>query len=356
MAAQDWRFTQLTGDRESLTLTGWSAPFGRPRKGAVVVDELRLRDSETYYAGNPFPTRHIFGTRQEPWTLKGRWMDTVLGLGGAKEKADDWKKFVNASQPVRVQWGSLLSFRGLITGLKTTYEGTSDFEWELTIKIDSDDDLKTTRKLNGTLRQPKDIAQEVSDNLFDTAAGFPVPSATKFKPSEVLGAMREDFIESLDGFVSSVNGPSAELLRVADEVRSFDQATSGELKRLRGGSSQIRTAYLELSDTVEANGSGDILFTRTADGDIAYASFAANSSILGDQTLALLSDMDRQAEIAERGSVQTTIVAQTNASWESLSSEAYGSADGADKIRQANGAKFGEKPVTGRSYVIPKNG
>lgn len=356
MAALDWRFTQLAGDRESLTLTGWSAPFGRPRKGAVVVDELRLRDSETFYAGNPVPTRHIFGTRQEPWTLSGRWMDSELGLGGAREKHEDWKKFVNDSQPVSVKWGQLLSFRGLITGLKAEYEGEGDVKWEMTIKIDSDDDLKTTRFLNATLRQPKDIAKDVNAALFDTTAGFPVPSSTKFKPSQVLGALREDFVEGLDSFVSAVNEPAAELSRVAGEIDDFTQATSGELKRLRGGSEQIRTAYLNLSDTVEANDSAGILFTRTADSDISYAAFAANSTVLGDQTLSLLADMDLQAEIAERGNTQTTIVAQTNSSWESLSTAAYGGPDGADKIRQSNGARFGEKPVTGRAYVIPKNG
>jgi len=131
MAASPWTFTQLGGAQKTLTLEGWSAPFGRPRKGAVVAEEVSWRASETYYQGSVTPTRHDFGDRLEPWTLKGRWMDQVLGPGGANARALDWKLFHADHQRIAIRWGEIVAYKGVLSKLKLERESSAHIAWSM---------------------------------------------------------------------------------------------------------------------------------------------------------------------------------------------------------------------------------
>jgi hypothetical protein len=67
MTTGAWRFEQLAGDKKTLILAGYSAPFGRPRQKAVVRDKVQIREKTTRYPGSSGPpTRHIFGDDYEP--------------------------------------------------------------------------------------------------------------------------------------------------------------------------------------------------------------------------------------------------------------------------------------------------
>jgi hypothetical protein len=70
-------------------------------------------------------------------------------------------------------------------------------------------------------------------------------------------------------------------------------------------------------------------------------------------TLGLLEQMDRQALIAQRGSVNKSYQARTGDTWESVSVLFYGGLDGATLIKNANGIRLGQEPVPGMTYQIP---
>jgi hypothetical protein len=69
--------------------------------------------------------------------------------------------------------------------------------------------------------------------------------------------------------------------------------------------------------------------------------------------LALMAALDKQAEIAERGKLQSSYVAQLGDSWESISMKFFGAPDKAQSIRDANGAKYGAQPYPGSTLKIP---
>lgn len=350
--ANGWVFEQLGGDKRTITLLGHNAPFGRPRKSPVVADELRIRHKATYYGGNRAPSRLIFGWKHEPWTLHGRWMDAQLGgPGTAMSMARKMRQFVADEQQVAIRWGDILAFRGLIARIKTGREGPGDVAWELEVEIDQDEDLDRPRE--GPT--PMNIAQVAKAVDRELAAWLAVaPTAPKGRDLfGTLGAIKEDFLDTVDSLVSAVNTPSAMLLKVSEEGSSLASATTSSLSRLKGGVTQLQTAILNLEDAFGTRSQDDILYLRSAESDVTWQSQRAAGDAQSTEILAMLADMDRQIEIAQRGQSNSSIVGEANDSWEALATRAGGSPDDADKVRAANGARYGELPVAGRQYVIP---
>src|SRR5262245_13842563 len=110
-----WRFEQLAGDRKVIELSGWAAPLGRPRQGAVVRDGIQIRKAETFYPeSDAGPTRHVFGRRYMPWELRGRFRDRADGVDFAKHQTEMLKAFVADAQLCRISWGDILSGVGFI--------------------------------------------------------------------------------------------------------------------------------------------------------------------------------------------------------------------------------------------------
>src|SRR5689334_12257383 len=138
MATKPWLIQQTTGDRKQFLLSGRFAPHGRPRKGAVVVEEEKLRQQEVFYTNSPRPTRHIFGTKHEPWELKGRFQDHVLGPRGAMNKKQELQKFFRDQQPVLVRWGDIVAYEGILSGIKFEVEAEYDIAYTIHISVDAD--------------------------------------------------------------------------------------------------------------------------------------------------------------------------------------------------------------------------
>jgi len=95
MATENWILTPIRGDSATVVLSGYSAPFGRPRQKAVVKEIIKSRVQTTNYPGRLLPTRHSFGIMYEPIELTGRWMTKMLpDQQTAAEVADSVRNFV----------------------------------------------------------------------------------------------------------------------------------------------------------------------------------------------------------------------------------------------------------------------
>ena len=138
-APKDWTFVQLGPPNKTMTLSGYSAPFGRQRQKAVVRDAVTIRESTTYYAGaSGPPTRHVFGNKLEQWELTGRFMDPAAGSGYAKTQTDYVKQFVLDAQPVEIRWGDIVGARGFIKSFDPGRESEFQVEWKMTVLVDED--------------------------------------------------------------------------------------------------------------------------------------------------------------------------------------------------------------------------
>jgi hypothetical protein len=341
--SKPWRFTQTGGARKVLSLEGQSAPHGRPRASPVVEDEIALRDTAVYYPGNPRPTRHLFGEIHTDWTLTGRFSDAFLGPGGARAKAHEVKAFLAEEQQVRIEWGDILAATGLLRKFKPGRESEAEIAWTLTVGIDSDDSLTTVRA-PGAPSPPGASLGALAQKL----GAFDV---TLTRPRDL--GIKTDFFDQLDGLVSMLGGLTAGVVSVAHSIDDFEQAAAGELNRLRAAIRQLHTATLELHATLESAENDFAFDTTPATSEAAWHSARAEAVANAFAVSALLADADRELDVLAGGQIQTTHAVSSGDSWESLSSRYYGGPGHADRLRKANGARYGEKPTPGRVLQIP---
>lgn len=346
MATKEWRFTQLGSQQKTLVLAGRSAPFGRPRQKPVVSDGIRLRAQRVYYPDKAGPpTTHIFGIAYPDWELNGRFADKFLGAGETKRLIGEWQAFLADGQELLITWGDILTARGILEEFVPGRE--SEFESSYAIKLFIDEELGVLPPAPGAFTVPgaSELCAALQKELASGAASIPnAPNAGDLKPS---------FLDSLDDLVSSINTFSASLVRIAGEFDTFASGTMDQLERLRSGVVQIRTAVNRVRGTIDTTTNDAALLSRSADMDVLWFSARADIEVSTLRSLALLDEIDRQAEIAQRGRAMTIYVARGGDSWESIARQFYGGADKAGQIRDANGVRYGEIPTPGRSYQIP---
>lgn len=340
-----WKFTQLSPELKSFTLSGANAPHGRPRRGAVVTDGFGLRQKETYYQGNTPPDRHVFGEISDHITLTCRWMDKNLGgAGGAKKQVAYVKQFIRDAQRIRIEWGDIVTFTGLMLHIEAARESEAEIVVKLVIAIDSDDGLPPLRPPEPTTN-PKDITAQMlglETNLHGTADvpdDLPLPTS---------------FLDTIDNAISAIGSATASLLSVANDIDEFETANASELNRLRAAIGQVRTAALTIRGALDDASCDFAVNHGSASSQTAWAQQREEDRATLIAILLLLSQMDADAEIALRGGLQKTARARSGDTWEQLSTQHYGSPDQADALRQANAARFGEKPQPGRVLHIPR--
>lgn len=346
MPTKDWFFQQQRGQRRSLSLAGRSAPHGRPRRGAIVTDAIKLRLDRVYYPDSGgAPTTHVFGAAWEPWELKGRFGDAWLGPGGTKEAIANWQQFVLDAQPVLVSWGDVISAEGIVTKFTPGRESEYESTYTLEIEIDEQPGLAATFVMR-VAPAPSELALEIQNELTGGIGGIPsLPNAGDLKPS---------FLDSLEDLVSDINSYSAALITIANDFDSFVSGTIDQLERLRSGVAQTRTALNKLRSTLETTENDAALLARDAELEVLWFASRSDIDVSTTRTLALLDELDRQAEIAQRGRGATVYVARTQDTWEGISRLFFGGPEAAGRIRDANGVRYGETPIPGRSYQIPE--
>lgn len=343
--AQAWTFEQLGGEKKILTLSGWGAPFGRPRQKAVTREKIVLRHTATRYHGQSTPTRHIFGHHWEDGQrLNGRWMDKDLGPGGTNDQIDNWQTFVSDEQPVRISWGAIVSYVGLIESLEIGRESEAEATWDLAFLIDTRDGIKARTNPSGSGDASLLARQLAQENPIFSGAAQKIKSSADWQP---------DVLDALDSLFSNVAAASAALNKISNEIQTFETASISVLQRFRGAIHQFKTASLALRDAVDSYEIHKALFTRQADADIQWFLFRSQADVDFMLMQDLLADADKQAELAERGRATTSYVAKIGDTWESISNIVYGGPSGANKIRQANGIRYGQLPVPGTTYQIP---
>ena len=336
-----WTFTQLGGDRKELTLTGYDAPFGRPRQHAVVRKGIKIRQRTVRYPGSDGPpTRHVFGDEWHEWELSGRFRDAFGGHGHALRRVDEVTRFVQDKQSVAIRWGNVLACTGFLAEFDPGIESEGEVEWKLKVLIDEDATVQVKR--------PDDVVDLDAALKKVTAlllAEVPkLPSMPDLKPS---------FLDAIDGLISSINGSIGSVIAAANAVSNIEKATMGEIQRLRAGVRQLRTAVLTLKNAYASAQEDALLLRRAPLADIDVLGARAKSDVALTKAAADLADADRKAAIAERGKLTTIVTARAGDTWESLASRYLGSAGKADALRSINGVRGGQKPVPGRSYKVP---
>ncbi|MDB4994875.1 MAG: hypothetical protein JWM74_2307, partial [Myxococcaceae bacterium] len=258
---------------------------------------------------------------------------------------NEWLAYVEDGQEVLITWGDVLTARGLVHKFLPGRE--SEFETAYTIEIHIDEELGVLPPAAGAFADPgaSALCEALQREVASGIGGLPkLPNAGDLKPS---------FLDSLDDLVSSVNGFSASLLAISNEFDTFVSGTLDQLDRLRAGVAQMRTAVLKIRGTIDTSSNEATMLARSADSDILWFSARANNDVGTLRILALLDEIDRQSEIAQRGRVLAIYIARAGDSWESIARQFYGGPQSAGKIRDANGVKYGETPTPGRSYSVP---
>lgn len=344
-----WVFLQMEPPGKTLRLEGASAPHGRPRKKPIMDTEFELRQSETYYAGQRIPTRHITGDKESPMILVGRFSDRVLGEGGANEKRLDFKEFWAQGRSTMVTWGQIVSYLCMPGKAKFGIESESEISYELELKVDADADLVVGPPRPTMTFSPKASIPSIKA-LEENVRRFTVP------PRAGLPELNPAFFDALADLVSKFNSASAELLAAAAYVDDVSTAASANVKRLLGGIHQYQTALARIDQTIASFAVDAVVAVRSSRTEIDwYTNRAAAQSAIADLR-ATLSDTRRDAVAATRGASYRAIIAKQADTWESIASRELGGPGAAIAIRDANGAMFGEQPISGRRVLIPLDG
>lgn len=346
-----WEFRQVrppNGAQQAkvITLNSYQAPFGRLRKAPVMDTEFMLRETEVYYAGLRTPTRLIFGDKEEPIVLKGRWSDKYLGQGGANDLALRFKQFVADSIQCTIKWGQIVAYTGLPYRLRIGREDGSNLTWELSIKVDADLALlKVVPTLDGVPQSVNTSASNITSDLSQFVSGV--------ENNAIVDDLNPNFLEQLASLLAAIRNAEANFYDATQNVQDYASATRDQLNQITGAITQLRTGIVNLQDAIDTVTLAGITFVRTADVDFEWFSYKSNSDLVSDSVLYQLATMDRQCLIAERGQNQVTTLAVEGDTWEIISIRVYGQADGANTLRQANGATYGQQPTPGFAYVVP---
>lgn len=340
-----WQFEQLEGEKKTLVLSGWAAPFGRPRQGAVVRKAIKWRSERTYYPGGKNSTRHLFGLAFPDLELNGRFRSGPLGGdGAAQKKMEEVLAFVADGQPVRFAWGGFVVGTGFIVefdpGIEgATIKGASEVEWKMLVEVDDYPGLQkgkapvrakppydywfALRSLSGTIRQDLEGLALVGDVM------------------DLIGSV-------LDQLTGAIN----EVTSIVDTLAEWKNGTFAQLNRIRGAAQNVILFGTNLRELVEQTKQDALAFNaRTQELSTLATQASVISQIRAMSTTAR--DVDAEADRAIIGKLKTTYVAQDGDTWESISTKFFGDSGRANDIRDANLAGPGEQIRPGREYLIP---
>lgn len=336
-----WTFRQLGGEGKILQVAGYAAPFGRPRKDPVVKELIKLRVQTTRYPGSKdSPTRHGFGSGWEPMELKGRWMTRHLleSSQTAESMADDWTSFVRDEQTIRMSWGNIVSYTGIIEELELGRESPDEIAWRMTVLVDKRDDA------------PHVIVSTTTESLIDVD-GL-VSSVNKLERPE-LPEMSLSPAEALDFLFGQLKQYTGFLSDIANQFNSIEKATFSSIQSFRGIIANFESALVTMKDVVMNTEIDAIMAVRRAESDIAWYKYQLEFDVESLFLSSILADIERTLELQTKTHVNRQVVAIDNDDWEKLSTRATGGPEHASAIREANGIRYGQLPDPGNTYLIP---
>ena len=339
-------FTQLAGEKRSLVLDGYAAPFGRARQRALFTEVIDCTVQTTIYPGSKGkPTRHIFSSHWEPMELSGRWMTRWLpGEIVADLYARVWTQFVRDQQPIQMAWGNIVSYKGFIQRLEMARESEHDIAWKMTVLVDQRDDAQTA----WAVKVSKDILPDlrVIEGVFTSVEG----RAKKLEPD-----LEPDFFDDLETLIGSLRSYTKILNDAAYQFQFITSRSFAAIQSFRGAIKNVESTFVSLRLLVLNTQLDAALLVRRASADFNYWAFQNDLDIKTITGLAMLKDMERRALLEARSANSDTrlIQAQDQDTWERLAFRAGLGIDQAAKLRDANGIRFGDLPQAGELYVVP---
>lgn len=338
---QPWIIRQLRGDL-TVTLAGYAAPFGRPRKGAVVEEVVEVRQEPTRYGGVDAPTRHVFGLQREPLVLHGRWMDSALGgPGTARAQRNLVRDILKAQRPVLVTWGPVLAVEGLLSKLTCGWESQHECTWELEIEVDYNEDDTPVATI---------VARPVSDHVNQLIEIFGL--AKDAVEGDNGYGLKLPLQDNLALLLNAILQPIADLRALADELKSIKDGTIGQLRRLRAGINTLRQTFATFRGLFETASLAQALDVTSPDQEIRLQSKQAETGLAITEAFAVIAELDRQARRSEVQRIKLIVTGKPGDTWESLAVASYGDASRAKELRDTNDAGA-EHPVPGETYIIP---
>lgn len=343
MASGMVRFLQIEGaSPKALELEGHAAPHGRPRKEAVAETESRTRMATVRLPGTDVPVRHIFGGLNEPIKMKGRFRDSLGGLGFAKAKHDEVQSFFDDHRLCEVIWDDLLDVHGIMTGYRRGIESPSEFTYEIEVEVDRDLLAGHVSQVP-SVKAPADLTNQIMAALKLKDSLPKEPAALKGSVADLLG-----------GLVGVVNSATGALVQASNDIDSFATATVTQLQRFRAGLAQARVAVQNLRGTYDSLVITDALMNESADQSQPFWDLQSAWAASSLEALRLMAAASREAAIAEQGTILAFHTAAVGETWESISKRWFdGSAARAGDIRAANGGPQGD-PVPGTTYLVPR--
>lgn len=356
-----WNFSQIGGQQKSTSLQGWQAPFGRARHGHIVNAGVTTHRSITRYAGkNIPPTIHVFGDQPKPFDIHGRWMDFAMAQqGGAAAMRAYWRDFQQDHQIVRASWGNILSYLIFIYDTDFRFESTGDLEWEIHADVLVDEQSGKPDVVFLPTKTPADMTSSMQKLLNEA---FPdIPDTFNF-----LGSL-SDLIDTIQNDIQS---PFRYVADICSNISDFETAVSSDLGTLGSGLVAVRSALINLRQatdlllsSAQSANTPDALFVSDLRGSSLLPANAALQLSVAKQTsdasidnlLLLIQEMQAAIATVTRGTSSSAYVAQTGDTWEAISFRKFGSADGANAIRDLNGVRYGQLPVPGQRYQIPSH-
>lgn len=357
---EPWTFEQLGGPKNVITLSGWQAPHGRERKGAVIKDGVHVRKTEYTYPGrNANPTRHVFGIGYDDVTLKGRFRDRADGQGSARAKVEEFKAFVSDQQRVRVSWGNLVDFEGFIESFVPGRESFGEVEYE--IKINVDVDLLNKEPIKRNVKKHKHPALTAHSIATDMGNAFKtvprVPTTTLFEGiSDLLqfpASVANSVLEFTDGLVTTVTSTFGAFRKAADSIDNVEKATVAQLNRLASCAATLQATLNTFKSTYAAVPADVAIVTQRTNEYIRHWESQASIEKSIRESCAQLADLRRDVGVLLVGRIKATYMAKQGDSWELISILFYGAPDRANDIRSANDLIPGQSPIPGNEYVIP---
>jgi len=337
-----WVFEQLGGDKLRFELGAHAAPHGRPRQGAVVTQKHIYRQATYRYQGRSLPTRHVFGSSNAPAKINGRWRDRRGGEGFARAKHREAQAFFEAQQNVRITWGDVYSVVGFVSEYEWAPESAHEILYEITFEVDEDLFLGSAAVIPERKR-PENLSAAILANsaLLDAVTKTP-------------DTMTTSVFDLLDSLVGAINTASAFVLEVTDRIDSYATAQVQALARLRSGLEQYSVAVDNLRSTYDRLTGNEALESEDTDNAQAFWEARAIWSADALRVMFEVAAAEREASIAQAANVKEIRTAGDGDTWESFAFAAYGSAERADEIREANDVPAGSNPVPGTDYFIPR--
>lgn len=238
--APNVQIRELEGARREIILTGRAKPFRGPGWGS------RLRQSTTWYAGNPQATIQVLGPELAPTTLEGVWRARYLpgsvlttGFPEIVEPEDlvaAFRSLQFSGALLEVEWGPEYR-RGVLEDFEAKYDRVEDLRWSATF---------AWRDLG--VDAPRASARTRPQEALRTAQ-LEVDDAATFEPPGIQADWSDRVFAAISGLRNGVGGVFDGLRVARAQARVPAQAVGAAAAAARSVRAQAEELLVDLVDS-----------------------------------------------------------------------------------------------------------